>query len=209
MTLYNLLKKNEVPYCRKEVVKLLYKIKYAKNEELRQKYNEQLFFALGRIVLKNINSFFSYVKSKGVLEEKILHSPDDLATESYLVLVNCTKNVNLKYRDSFHFFYNTSLLRRNKRIFERQYQKHLGVLRNTDKVEYVLQNKNAKSDNINFDEIDLSSFSQLEVDLIKSKVDKESITNFAARTEITNEDYKVLLNRIKSKLKKIYEYDAE
>lgn len=205
--LYTRLVQNDKNYNNKQVVKRLIILKNLKDDEDPRRHEslEDLYFLMSRAILKSINGFYSYARKHGVKEDRILHSTEDVAVEFYLVLDTCVRNINMKYRDSFHFFYNKALLRASVRLFEKNYKKHSVVIQNTENNSYLLQERPYQQ-HISFNEIDLEkNFSEEEIQVIEAKVKQEKLADFFKRTKMSNERYYEILGAVKVKLQKLYQ----
>jgi hypothetical protein len=177
-------------------------------EEKKQELMGELYLLLARTVLKSINGFFAYAKKNGIPEDKVLHSSADVASEFYIVLHTCVKNLKLQQRSSFAFFYNKALLRASVRLFDRNYKKHMVVVSNDGK-EYLTENR-SYNQHLVFNEIDLKrNFTEEEMLVIETKLSGEKLNDFLKRTKMPNVRYYEVLAVVKDKLQKLYNDDYQ
>jgi hypothetical protein len=199
-----LLKDSNKNYNLKLVSQCIIKLKYCKDEKTLQETKLLLFRRMSKLIVKAINNFFSLVDS--FPEEKILHSQNDIAIECYIIMNTCVKNLKITEVKKFYFYLNTSLNRGIYRIYERNYKKHFDVISNTDDNQNLMMNKKHHH-HFDMTEIDLRSFSVLEISIIKFKVSGEKLKPFLKENKLTDLEFSELFNVVKQKLTQLYGRD--
>jgi hypothetical protein len=117
MSVERFFKGKDCIYNNKKVVLYIIIIKASKNEAIVQKYYQKLFYLLKDIIIKNINNFFFLCRKTSLTP---YWEDYDVLSECYLIFDKCVKNFNMKYKYSFHFFYNKSLSRAFHRVYQKQ-----------------------------------------------------------------------------------------
>lgn len=201
-----LLKDVNKNYNSKKVSQYIIRLKFCKNDKGKQEIKLLLFMALSKLFVKAVNNFFSLVES--FPSEKVIHTNQDIACECYIIMDRCVENLKVSEVKKFYFYLNTSLNRGIYRLFERNYKKHYDVVSNTADSEALLMNK---KHNHHFDmsEIDLRGFSELEVDIINFKISGEKLKVFLKLKKLTDLEYSEMLEHIKFKLIKLYDYEPD
>lgn len=206
-SVYRMLLNNaEYPYDGKRVIQLIIKIKRTNNERDQDKYKQELFISLSKIITKAINNFFNLVKE--INEEKILHTKEDICSECFITMNKCVENSEISSLKKFYFYLNTSLNRRIYRIYEKNYKKHFSVLDNSDKTEGLILAKKYTHhfDNVN---IDLKGFSETEMEVIKFKLSGKKLNTFLESSDISSSQYYIIFNNVVRKLRDLYKDDED
>ena len=196
-----LLKHSNKAYDATFVNRALLQIKKSNNQVLVDDLKLKIFFSQSKLLVKAINNFFSLVKTCS--EEKVIHTREDIASECYLVMSTCIRNLKIKDLKKFYFYLNTSLNRAMYRLFERNYKKHFDIVNNNDDTEALMLNT-GYIDHFDLTEIDLKGFSELEIKIIKFKYSGERLSVFLKIIKVKNVEYQEMLEVIKLKLTKLY-----
>lgn len=202
-SLYNELLKNvDSNYTTKIISGYIIIIKRTKSLQAQQQAKHKLFLLLSKIFIKAINNFTFLTKN--IPKHKLLHSMDDVAMECYLVFDVCLQNLDLQQTKKFYYYLNSGLNRRVYRIYEKQYKKHFGIIENTEDNYHLITNK-GYSQNIDFTEIDLSSLTEEEINILKFKMQGSSkLSAFLKAQNIPSTTFYKVLEGTKEKLHSIY-----
>lgn len=189
------------PFETKKILKYLIQLKYSNNVRMKDELKMKIFIGASKLFIKAINNFSSLTQN--ISNEKMLHTPEDVASECYLVMSNCIDNLQIQNVKKFYFYLNTSLNRRMFRLYERNYKKHFDVVNNTE--DNIIKMRN-KGYNHHFDmsEIDLNDFNELELEIIKFKFTGDKLSNFLKKEHIPSTQYYEILEGIKVKLLERY-----
>ena len=195
----------------KKVVKCLMQITRGDGRFNVDKCKEELFVAMSKIVLKGINNFFSLLRKNEYPEGRIIHTEEDIMNECWIVLDNCIANLKIDKIKYFSFYYNSALNRYMFRYFKKNYMKSSSTIENTDENEkYILNNLPSKTHTDTLS-IDLSKFTELELEVINFKHSggklKEFLAANDARKAIASQDYYAALESVKRKLISLYAND--
>jgi hypothetical protein len=198
----NLLMNADETFHTKLISKWLIQLKYSKSDRQKDELKMKIFLGSSKLFVKAINNFFSLIKTTA--KEKVLHSPEDIASECYMVMSNCVDNLDIKNIKKFYFYVNTSLNRRMYRLYERNYKKHFDIVPNTNENLTKTMNRGF-TDHFDMSSVDLSDFTQLELDIIKFKYTGNKLNVFLKTIQISSAQYYENLELIKVKLIKRYD----
>lgn len=187
-------------YNSKIVKKCIIIIQKSSDEHLKCESKTILLRVLSSVVQKNIENFFYLLRSY----ENIIHTRDDMVSESYMVMESCLKSYDPKMGKQFYLYFNKSLTRAFVRIIEKYYFKHRMSSRMTKKDEYSPINFTSPAPD--FVEYYFKSFrlSDDEINIAKSKLSKQKIDDFLLENPgMSVNRYFNGLNRIRDKMKPI------
>jgi len=176
-------------------------IKRTKSLQAQQATKYKLFFIVSKLVIKAINNFNHLTRT--IPKHKILHSSDDIAMECYVAFDTCIRNVEMKDLKKFYFYLNTALNRAVYRLFEKQYKRYFNIVENTEENSYLLSNA-GYNQHFDFSEIDLSNFSELELNVLKFKLEGGKINTFLKQFDIPNKVFYETFEIVKGKLTVLY-----
>ncbi len=198
---HKLLVNSNIPFHTRKISKYLIQLKYSQSERQKEELKMLIFLGSSKLFIKAINNFFSLTHN--ISNEKILHTTEDIASECYVVMSNCIDNLDVKNIKKFYFYINTSLNRRMYRLYERNYKKHFDMVSNTkdNMTKYMNRGFN---DHFDMTLIDLSDFSQMEMDIINFKFTGNKLNLFLKTVQLSSTQYYEHLEEIKVKLVKRY-----
>jgi hypothetical protein len=196
-----LLNHAEASYSNQVIANYITVIKRTKSQAAVQNIKYKLFFSLSKLVIKAINNFNHLTRT--VPKHKLLHTPEDIAIECYVIYDYCLENMDMKYIKKFYFFLNTALNRAIYRLFEKQYQCHFSVVDNTKENEHLLLNA-GYSQHIDFSEVDLLMFNELELDIVRFKIEGGKFSVFLKQHNLQIILFNEIFDGIKEKLSNIY-----
>lgn len=176
-------------------------IKRTKSLRTQQEVKLRLFFCLSKLIIKAINNFNHLTKN--VPKHKVLHSPEDIAMECYERYDACLQSVEMGSLKKFYFFLNTALNRAIYRIYEKQYKRYFNVVDNTDENSHLLTNAHYNQ-HIDFSEVDLMQFTEVELDILRFKVEGGKLNVFLKEHDMVGATFHKILEGIKEKLSVIY-----
>jgi hypothetical protein len=206
-SVYRMLVKNsEYSYDAKKVTRLIVLIKRIPDERLKDKYKQDLFIHLSKLITKAINNFFNLIKD--INQEKIIHTKEDICSECFIIMNKCVTNCEISELKKFYFYINTSLNRGIYRVYEKNYKKHFDVLDNSDKTEALILSKKYTH---HFDNsaIDLKNFTKAEMDLIEFKLSGQKLSTFLKTKNISSSQYYLVFDSVVKKLKDLYKDDED
>lgn len=192
-------------YDKHEVLKNIIRCKKSSNIRLVQKSKLKIFTSLNGVIIKNIENFYVLVRGY----KDIMHTRDDLVSESFLILDNCVDKFQIKKGTAFFWYYNKSLTWRMQRIIERQYYKHRHAERVEEGEEYRI--KAHSISHVDFNEFYFDKFGVTEEErrLISSKMAREKIKDFIENNDdMTWNKYFKNLASVKVKLKPLTDEDC-
>lgn len=200
-----LLKRSNENYNNSKVVGYIMIIKRTTNPKTLVQAKHQLYFYLSKIMVKAVNNFSSL--TKGVPEHKLLHTHEDIAIECFLILDKCVQKLDMKYVKQFYFYLNSALNRAMYRLYVKNYQKNFNVLvSNGEENEFLLEKKGYEQQ-IDFSEIDLSSLTELERDVLKFKMSGDKLNKFLKDQNIPSTRYYQVFESAKEKLYNTYKHE--
>lgn len=198
MTLYNQLLKHSEQNCDNRTISgLVLVIKKTKSEFACQDAKQKLFFMLGKLMVKAINNFNHLTRQ--VPKYKLLHTSEDIALECYVTYDICLKNLKLEHVKKFYFFLNTSLNRAIYRLFEKQYARHFNIVENKEETAHLLDNAGYHQ-HFDFSEIDLFDLNEMELEVLKFKVEGGKLNVFLKEHDITGIKFYETIAMLKKKL---------
>jgi len=186
------------PYDSKIVKRCIILVRQCSNDQVVTTSKAELFTILSNIVYKNIENFFYLLRSY----DNIIHTRDDMVSESYIVLENCLKNYDMKMNKHFYMYYNKGLTRAFVRIMEKYYYKHRFSMRVSSEMESVtFTSTESALDFIEF-YFDLFRLTEEERRVARSKLSKQKIQDFLDENpDVSWNKYFNQLNGVKSKMK--------
>lgn len=157
-----------------------------------------LFKMLSKIVIKNIENFFSLVK----IYDNVLHTKNDLVGDAFFVLMNCINGFDIKLNKQFYFYYNKALTRAFIRIIEKNYYKHRDTQRVPDGFEsFLFLDKSTSGNNLLEFYFDLFRLTDDERRIVKSRLLEQNPRDFVSESDFTMSEYKITLEIIRDKTK--------
>jgi hypothetical protein len=191
----------EINYSNKVISNYIVIIKQTKSATALQNMKYKLFFALSKLTIKAINNFNHLTRN--VPRHKLLHTPEDIAIECYVIYDTCLRDTEINYAKKFYFYLNTSLNRAIYRLFEKQYQCYFNVVENTKENEYLLLNA-GYNQHFDFSEVDLSALNELELDILRFKIEGGKLNQFLKEHNLQSALYNQMFGSIKQKLYNLY-----
>jgi hypothetical protein len=197
---FSSLLRDDIDFDKKEIRKHLVICKTCSKKSLVEKHSVLLFRRMNKIIVKNINNFYFFIKN---YDKECLYTKDDLVGECYIIFQKCVAGFNIRKGKDFHWFLNKSLTRGLMRILEKNYLKHLKIERS----DYSGVNLKCEID------LDLTKFysklyglTKRERKVLRSKINMVKLKDFLeANPSFTDSEYYKLFNSIKLKMKKLYE----
>lgn len=162
--------------------------KNTENERLKEKMRMAIYMGLAKIMIKAINNFNYLVRS--VPEYKRLHCNEEIASECYLVLDRCLRNVDLSKLNGFYFYLNSGLNRAMHRIYKDSYEKNFIFIDMTEEEEEIKIKNKGFTQHFNMTGVDLIKLNSIQWKIIEFKMSGEkSLVNFLKRENMESEVY--------------------
>lgn len=220
----SLRKKDSIPYQSSVLKRCLIIIRNSNSDKSVSESYKTLIFMHKDIILKNIHNIRNF---KGC--EFSALTPDDLMSESFIVLKSCIKNYgrlnrtiqkrdgqyddeNIEYTykvsTKFYWYYNTALRRKFLRLYKKEIKEDFIEYQDEIKKSHLTTKNSGQDFTIkDLKRMGLTPIQRLIV-LFRINV-KNSVKDFVEQTNMTQETYYWHLKQIKDKIQKTEDYESK
>ena len=196
--------KREFYYNKKLVERFIYIIQ--KSEGKRAAAFKNLVFKMMKdIVIKNVNNYLNLLSATSIAQ---LPERDEVISDCYIIFDKCVDGYKVNNGYNFYFYFNKSLSRNFFRNYTKEQKRGNSHMLIDEEMTYDLNFRVRPVSNTVEILVEHLGFNEQERRLIKSKIDKQTMTEFLKENpDMTRTQYLQMIEEIQERIQELKEKD--
>lgn len=196
--------KREFYYNKKLVERFIYIIQNSDGKRAAA-FKNLVFKMMKDIVIKNVNNYLNLLSATSIAQ---LPERDEVISDCYIIFDKCVDGYKVNNGYNFYFYFNKSLSRNFFRNYTKEQKRGNSHMLIDEEMTYDLNFRVRPVSNTVEILVEHLGFNEQERRLIKSKIDKQTMTEFLKENpDMTRTQYLQMVEEIQERIQELKEKD--